>query len=374
MNPASHALELAHEAGFDLAGIAPLAPPPAAAHFERWLAAGRHADMEYLERFRERILDPRKIRAEGRSLLVIGHAHARAPVELAQGGRIARYAASRDYHNVIGKALRKLGQRLAAEGFGEHWRKIVDAGPLLERSHAAVAGLGFESKAANLLSPEFGPWFFLGELILEADLEPTPGPAPGTCGTCTLCIDACPTQAIVAPGTVHAPLCLSYQTIENRGHIPDEVAAQLGEWLFGCDVCSEVCPHGEAAEDVSKRNGTHAAVREAQERGGPFAWLEADPEAFSESLSGSPLKRTGARGLARNAAHYLGNHPSERGLELLARVLAEHPEAVVRSAAAWALARGHSDDRGVREALERAVQREADPESAQRIAAQRARL
>ena len=152
-----------------------------------------------------------------------------ARVPFADGARVARYAAGRDYHNVLGKLLEKLARRLAAEGFGGPWRKIVDAGPLLERSHAARAGLGFESRAANLLHPDFGPWFFLGELLIEEPLVPTEGPLPGSCGTCRACIDACPTGAIFEPGRVHAPDCISYQTIENRGPVPREMRERLGE-------------------------------------------------------------------------------------------------------------------------------------------------
>ncbi len=364
MNRTELARSLASEAGFDLTGVAPLAPPPSAAHFADWLDAGRHGDMDYLERFRERILDPRKIRESGRSLLVVGLSHARAPVELPGGARIARYAASRDYHNVMGRMLKKLGKRLASEGFGDHWRKIVDAGPLLERSHAAEAGLGFESKAANLLNSDLGPWFFLGELILEEELPPTNTPPIGSCGTCTACIDACPTQAIVSPGTVHAPLCISYHTIENSGSIPRELRSQLGEWLFGCDICSEVCPHGWTAEDVSGRSGTHPAVEAAQTGPGPLAWLSTPAEELGETLFGSPLKRAGAEGLARNTALFLGNSPSEEGREVLLGALANRPEAQVRLAAAWSLAHAHGADAGVRSALEKAAGQEAAPEAA----------
>jgi len=367
MNRSELALELAREAGFDLTGIAPLAPPPAAGHFDAWLKAGHHGEMDYLERFRERILDPRKIREEGRSLLVVGLSHAREAIEFPGGARIARYAASRDYHNVMGRMLRKLGKRLASEGFGDHWRKIVDAGPLLERSHAAEAGLGFESKAANLLSKDQGPWFFLGELILEEELIPTTPGKLGSCGTCTACIDACPTKAIIAPGTVHSPSCISYQTIENSGSIPRELRAELGSWLFGCDICSEVCPHGWTAEDVSGRSGTHEAVQQAALGAGPIAWLTTPSAQLDESLRGSPLKRTGSVGLASNTAIFLGNQPSEEGREALLAALVSHPASKVRLAAAWSLGHGHGQDSGVRAALETATKAEPDPEIAREL-------
>lgn len=352
-------LELAREAGFDLAGLAPLAPPPAAARFERWLDAGHHGAMAYLERQRERIVDPRRILPEGRSLLVVGLAHSRPAFALEGGGRVARYAAGRDYHNALGKRLRKLARRLAAEGVVERSRAIVDAGPLLERSHAARAGLGFESKAANLLHPDFGPWFFLGELILDADLAPTAPAAAddlGSCGTCRACIDACPTGAILEAGVVDARRCISYQTIENRATVPHELRALHGPWAFGCDVCSEVCPFGREAPDLAERFGVHDALAEQ----GLVRWIE-DPEGFDERFRGSPLRRPKRAGLARNAAIALGNLPSERGQRALLHALTFDPSALVREAAAWGLAHGHPHDAGTLPALERALAREPDP-------------
>ena len=366
MRPEDIVLELAREAGFDLAGLAPLAPPPDAERFERWLEAGHNADMTWLERQRERIVDPRRVLPEGRTLLVVGLAHSRAAVELPGGGRVARYAAGRDYHNVIGRMLRKLARRLGELGLAGRSRAIVDAGPLLERSHAAEAGLGFASKAANLLSPRFGPWFFLGELLLDAELEPTskpasaePGaraaPALGSCGTCTACIDACPTQAIAAPGLVDARRCISYHTIENRGYVPRELRAAFGPWAFGCDVCSEVCPWGARAPDLAERFGEHAAASEH----GLVEWLEYGAE-FPAALRGSPLQRPRRAGLARNAAIALGNAPSERGARALLRALTFDPAALVREAAAWALARAHAHEPGVRAAVETAARSEPD--------------
>lgn len=355
MPNSSAALEMAREVGFDLVGVAPLEPPAAGPRFKGWLAAGRHGGMSWLERNRDRILDPRRVLAGGRSILVVGLAHARAAVEVAGGGRIARYAAGRDYHNVMGRMLGKLARRLRGEGWLGSSRRIVDAGPLLERSHAAEAGVGFESKAANLLHPRFGPWFFLGELLLEAELEPTSGPAPGSCGTCRACIDACPTGAIVEPGVVDARICISYQTIENRGAIPAELREKIGPWVFGCDVCSEVCPWGHRAGDFAQRFGTHPAIIET----GPVEWVEAGQD-LAGRLVGSPLKRPRREGLARNAAIVLGNRPSEAGRRALLKSLSSDPAAIVREAAAWSLGRAHASDSGVKEALERAAAREQD--------------
>jgi epoxyqueuosine reductase len=350
-------LEMAEEVGFDLAGIAPLRPPSDGPRFERWLSAGFHGSMEYLDRNRDRILEPRRILPGGQSLLVVGLAHSRARVDLPGGGRVARYAAGRDYHNVMGKMLRKLATKLGANGFGGRSRRIVDAGPLLERSHAAECGVGFASKAANLLHPRFGPWFFLGELVLPIELSPTEAPALGSCGTCTACIDACPTRAILEPGLVDARKCISYQTIENRAPVPAELRPRIGDWAFGCDVCSEVCPWGHKSVDLAQRFGMHPAIAES----GLVEWLEAG-ERLGATLVGSPMKRARRAGLARNAAIALGNMPSELGRRALLKALSFDPAPLVRESAAWALARAHLRDDGVEMALQRAVRSERDSE------------
>lgn len=354
MTSAELVVEMAREAGFDLAGIAPLEPPPDAERFERWLDEGHHAGLAYLERNRDRITDPRRILPEGRSMLVVGLAHSRAAAELTGGGKVARYAAGRDYHNVMGKLLRKLARRLDAAGLSGRSRSVVDAGPLLERSHAARAGIGFLSKAANLLHPRFGPWFFLGELLLDVELEPTGSPPPGSCGTCTACIDACPTGAILSPGLIDAGKCISYHTIENRGSIPREIRERSGEWVFGCDVCSEVCPWGKAAPDTTARWGTHPAVAEQS----LVSWL--DPAHDRAALTGSPLQRPKRAGLARNAAIALGHVPSSEGQRALLRALTFDAAGVVREAAAWSLAHAYGDDPHVRRALSDARAREQD--------------
>jgi epoxyqueuosine reductase len=359
-------LELALELGFDLAGIAPLGPPRGAARFREWLHAGHHADMTWLEEHQDRILDPRLSLPEGRSLLVVGLGHSRAACELEGGGRVARYAAGRDYHNVVGRKLRRLAGTLRARGLLGEWKKVVDAGPLLERSHAAEAGLGFESKAANLLAPGFGPWFFLGELLLDVELEPTPAEPIGSCGTCTACLDACPTSAILAPGIVDARRCLSYQTIENRGPIPHELRPALGPWVFGCDVCSEVCPWGREAPDLAARFGLHPEV----ERGRLTDWITRPAAELEARLVGSPLQRTGRDGLARNAALVLGNVPSEAGRSALLQALTDDSP-LVRESAFGSLARAHGGDAGIRERLERAWS--AEPEEKARAGMARSR-
>lgn len=358
--------EMARDLGFDLCGIAPLDVPPAAQRFQDWLDAGRHGSMGWLERDRERIADPRRVLPEGKSIVVLGLGHSRAAVELADKSRVARFAAGRDYHNVVKHKLVKLQRRLAREGLAGRNRRIVDAGPVLERSHAARAGIGFESKAANLLHPRFGPWFFLAELLLEHELEPTEAPFLGSCGTCRACIDACPTQAIVEAGVVDARRCISYQTIENRGEIPEALRAPMGAWAFGCDVCSEVCPWGAKAPDLARRFGTHEALGDA----GMVSWIESG-DAFESRFHGSGVHRPGRAGIARNAAIVLGNVPSEEGRRALLKALSFDPSEIVREAAGWALAHAHGDEARVRDAIEGAAMREPEPAVRSRLESHR---
>ena len=348
---------LAREVGFDLFGIAPLRPPKDAERFRDWLSSGRNAGLSYLEADAERILDPGRLVPGGRSILVVGLGHSRAAVELPGGARVARYAAGRDYHNVVVKKLRKLLRRLKERGWVREARTLADAGPLFERSHAEEAGIGFASKAANLLHPVYGPWFFLGEVIVDLELEPAPDVELGSCGTCRACLDACPTQAITAPGVVDARLCLSYHTIENPGRIPPAIRERTGPWVFGCDICSEVCPWGRKAPDLGARYGTHRFLEE-----GLVAWLE-QPQEFEARTEGSALRRPGREGMARNAAIALAHAPDEPGLRALLRALREDPSPLVREAAGWSLGRSFGADARARAALERAGRTDPDPEN-----------
>lgn len=357
-------LELAREAGFDLAGLAPLDAPADGERFRTWLADGCHGEMEWLERQAEHICAPHFNLEPNSWLLVLGTSHVRPPRRQPGGGRVARYALGRDYHNLIGKRLRKLARELADRDLIRRSRKIVDAGPLLERSHARTAGIGFSSKSANLLHRRFGPWVFLGELAFESPAplaQPDPGGPDsfGSCGTCRACLDACPTQAITEPGRVDARLCLSYQTIENRGTIPHELRKPLDEWVFGCDVCSEVCPFGSKAPDASARFGDHPALEQTR----LADWFKIGDQAeFEARFEGSPLRRTRRSGLLRNAALVLGNRPSDRGRRALEQAL-EDEQPLVRAASLWGLLEGHGREDGVRSAAESALARESDPEA-----------
>jgi epoxyqueuosine reductase len=257
------------------------------------------------------------------------------------------------------KMLRRLARRLKAEGLGDLRRPVADAGPVLERSHAARAGLGFLSKAANLLHPRFGPWFFLGELLLDSELEPTPTPPNGSCGTCRACIDACPTSAILEPGLVDAGKCISYHTIETSELTPRAIRERTGPWAFGCDICSEVCPWGKAAPDTSRSWGDSPSLLE----GGLLRWL-GEEQSMPAWADATALRRPRGVGLARNAAVALAAQPSDQGRESLLRALESHASPVVRASSAWSLGRAHSTDAGVRGSIEAAAHREPDPKAA----------
>jgi epoxyqueuosine reductase len=230
--------------------------------------------------------------------------------------------------------LRRLVARLRSEKALRDARTVVDAGPVLERSHARRAGLGFLGKSANLLDETHGPWFFLAEAITDVEAEERARALLGSCGTCTRCIDACPTGAIVEPFVVDANRCISYLTIEHRGPIPPELRPLLGEWVFGCDVCSEVCPFGDGAPDGSARFGTHPALEFSL-----VDILSLDEAGFAKAFEGSAIRRARRGGLARNAAVVLGNRGDPQAAAALRRAAARDPDSVVREHARWALAR-----------------------------------
>ena len=362
MSQADKILGMALEAGFDLAGLAPFRTPQDAEHYRSWIAQDRHASMGWMKTNLAVIDDPKLFVPKGRTLLMVGLSHARPPLELPGGGRVARYAAGRDYHNWIDKRLKRLAREMVAAGMIDGARSAVDAVPLMERSHAQEAGLGFASKAANLLHPRLGPWYFLGELILDIELDPTPADLPtGSCGTCTACLDACPTGALVAPGELDAGLCLSWATIEHRGSVPHDLREKLGDWVFGCDICSEVCPWGEGVPSQEERFPVHPEIS----AGSLVDWLglDPDPDAFKQRFQGTAIRRAGREGLSANAALVLGNRPSEEGREALQSALETDPSPKVRESAAWGLLHGHGQDEGVRAQVAGALQQEQDSDA-----------
>src|SRR5262245_23144360 len=235
------------ELGFDAVGIAAVGPLEATAHYEAWLAAHRHGEMAYLAspRNRARRADPSRILAGLRAVVCVALCHepARDEARDLRLGRIARYAAGEDYHRVMRDrliALERWIERELLPGSRALW--YADTGAILERGWAERAGLGWIGKHSGLLTERLGSWFLLGEVLVNRELAPDPPPEREHCGTCRRCLDACPTGAIVAPYQMDARLCISYLTIEQRGAIPIELRPAIGDWIFGCDVCQEVCP------------------------------------------------------------------------------------------------------------------------------------
>ena len=309
--------QLAHASGFDLAGVASALPSGDFARFEAWRAAGLAGEMGYLtDRRGDLRSDPRNLLPAAQSILCVGklynspHPHT-AELEGrggSQGARgwISRYAWGADYHAILRQDLERLVECIA-EAHGEpfEWKICVDTAPLLERSYARAAGLGWIGKNTCLINQQQGSWFFLGELLLSIPLAPD-APAPDRCGTCTRCIDACPTAALVPDGTggwkLDARLCISYLTIEKRGDLPQELSGQIGNHLFGCDICQDVCPWNARAP-VS----VEPAFEPAE-----FAPALEDLAALSEAefrrrFRQTPVWRAKYTGFMRNVANAIRN-------------------------------------------------------------------
>lgn len=347
--------DMARESGFDLVGIGPSDPGVDGHRFLDWIAKRRHGTMAWLERNASRILDPEQLLPGARSALSLAVGYGRSRVELPGGGKLARYAAGRDYHKVLGRRLARLTTMLTKEGVpADSLRSGVDALPFLERSLAWKAGIGFLAKSSGIIHPDRGPWLMLAEILTKSEL-PQSAPSAGSCGTCTRCLEECPTVAIVAPHQLDSRNCLSYSTIEHRGPIPWDLRSKQGSWLFGCDVCIEVCPFqdrgGVKLEDPDFR--LHPLIESYDLVG----VLELSSEEYASEWTGTALRRAGRAGLRRNAAIVMGNLGMHSAGPALSAALAD-PDPGLRSAAAWALARMGLE----RQAIHRAWEQEPDAE------------
>ena len=324
------------ELGFDRVAIGPAEPPEHGAQLEAWLDAGYAGTMSYLERGRADRLDPARLLPGCRSLVAVALSYAphSAPTPEDQNDDwrpVSRYARGRDYHDVIRPRLVELGEFIrTAAGASVTSRAGVDSSALLERDLAARAGLGWIGKNTNLLTPSLGSYFFIGVLLTTAELA-VDERLPDRCGTCTACLDACPTRAFVGPYVLDARRCISYLTIEHRGDIAGDLAEQIGEWVFGCDVCQEVCPWNRKAEP-----GREPALGSSGAFGPLESLLELDQDAFRSRFRATAIWRTKRAGLLRNAAIVLANRGERSAAPALTRAL-DDEDAVVRRAAAWAL-------------------------------------
>jgi epoxyqueuosine reductase len=298
-----------------------------AGYFRAWLAAGRHGDMHWLARAPERRLDPELVLPGARALFVCGYPYLQE--EPPRRGRIAKYALGRDYHNLLLRKLKVLCGWLRAQG-GVN-RPYVDTGPLLEKELGALAGIGWIGKNTVLLNPREGQWLLLGCILTTLELA-ADAPVADRCGTCTRCIDVCPTGAITAPYQLDARRCISYLTIEHRGPIPEELRPLIGDHLFGCDDCLDVCPWNRWAL------ASHEAAFAVRDYPDPGAMLDWDAAAFAAATAGTPLRRTGLARWKRNVSVVLGNTGAASDLPALDRAAAD-PDPLVAEHARWAAAR-----------------------------------
>ncbi len=335
----------ARDAGFELAGIAPVCDFAELNYFPRWIEAGHAGEMKYMEaRDDAGQLKRSSLRSTApwaRSVIVCAINYNTAhpystQVHDSDRGWISRYAWScEDYHEAVMRRLRAVEDQLRNQVGGEtsalQSRCYVDTGPLVERVYARYAGVGWIGKNTCILNQKLGSWFFLGVILTSLELQPDL-PAPDRCGTCTRCIDACPTDALVAPYKLDSNKCIAYLTIEKRGAIPEEMRGGMGRHIFGCDICQDVCPWNRkapatSAEEFQAREGL---VNPALE------WLaEIRAEEFREKFRGSPIRRTKRSGLRRNAAIAMGNSGDRKFLPLLKK-LATDEDSVVAESAVWA--------------------------------------
>ena len=331
----------AHELGFALVGITPAEQSQTLQRYRDWIEKGYAGEMRYLERHLPLKEDPRRLLAEAKSVisLAMNYYTLDTPEPLAADpgrGEISRYAWGDDYHDVIRERLHQLVDfmRHTLSETGEHTSRIcVDTAPILEREYAQKARLGWIGKNTNLINWRSGSWYFLAEVLVNVQLTPTTEPLRGSCGSCTRCIDECPTDAIVEPNVLDSRLCISYLTIELKEHIPQELRPKMGNLIFGCDICQEVCPWNSKATPT-----TEPAFQPREGNLAPelLSLVNMTQAEFSRRFKGSPIKRAKRRGFLRNVLVAIGNWGARKALPALQIALADD-EPLVRSHAAWAV-------------------------------------
>jgi epoxyqueuosine reductase len=330
----------ASELGFSAWGIARAdAVPEAGERLREWIASGRHGEMGWMEERAEQRASPQGLWPDAKSVIALGMSYAppHDPLALADikdRGRISVYAQGTDYHKTVKKALKAMGRWLADEA-GCELKVFVDTAPVMEKPLSAAAGIGWQGKHTNLLNREYGSWLFLGVIYTTLDLEPDE-PAKFHCGSCTACIDACPTAAITRPGQLDARRCLSYLTIELAGPIPHEFREAMGNRIYGCDDCLAVCPWNRFASAAQ----ANKAFAPRPELVAPALadLLALDDAGFRELFSGSPIKRIGVNRLIRNCLIAAGNS-SDAALRPAVERHLNSEDPVVADAASWAIER-----------------------------------
>ena len=335
-NPSEQIRNWALEVGFDRAGIASLSASSYSEELRGWLERGEHAEMAYMSRRIELRLDPRDIMPSARSVVCVALQYSPLQGDLCEEGdlwpRVARYAHGTDYHDLMKARLEELAGRVRDAFPDCATRSYVDTGPVLERELAVRAGLGAFGKNTMLLNEESGSWLLLGELFLSLELEPDVA-VTDLCGSCTQCLEACPTGALPSAYRLDANRCISYWTIEYRGILPREIRSQLGGWVFGCDLCQEACPwNGDtlSVDHPEMRLPSHRAELTLSDL------LRIDREQYVERFRGSPMKRAKQAGLQRNAAVAMGNSKDRRYIPALLEALHDDSD-LVRIHVAWAL-------------------------------------
>ena len=323
---------VAQDLGFALCGFAQAGPAPHAEALGAWLDDGRQASMEWMRRTEEDRGDPRRVLAGAESVIVLATNYLRDGTPATGTGRIARYAWSDDYHEVIAPRLETLAARLAQAGGRQ--RCFVDSGPILERDWAAACGVSWHGKSTMGIHPELGTWFFLSIILTTLEFAPDP-PLPDRCGRCTRCIEACPTQAITAPYQLDARRCISFLTIENKGPIPEEFREAMGDRIFGCDDCLDACPwnrFARASRDADLQSRADLLAKPLRE------FLALDERQFKDLFRNSPILRAKRRGFLRNVCVALGNVGTMDDLPALQKA-AQDSEPLIREHAAWSIDR-----------------------------------
>jgi len=325
----------ARRVGFALAGVCRAEPPATWEYLRQWLDEGCAAEMHYLRDRRDALAHPRSVLPGVRSLVMVGLNYTSAEPNPARPGqgRVARYAWGTDYHTLVRRRLRRLEEVLLRERPAAAVRGVVDTAPLLERDFAHAAGLGWFGKNTMLINETLGSRFFIGAILTDVELEPDPPAADSRCGNCTACLEACPTGALSAPFRLDARKCLNYWTIEAKGPLPSEIRARLGDRLFGCDVCGDVCPFNR---NVRGSDDPGVQPREGLNPVDVIELFSLDEPTFRTRFRETPLWRAKRAGLLRNAAAVLANRPTPEGLAALRRGLNDaDPE--VRAACATAI-------------------------------------